>query len=329
VTSRSFVPVAAALWLAVFVMRAVAGAPVQTTRATADDPGASQSPVAASPGLVPPGPVQTPAGGYVGVDTCTTCHDSQSLHGTPHGRVADARTPMAQLGCESCHGPGKAHVDASGDPTLIRRFKDMRADDVNNTCTTCHTRRDHALWEGSAHQARNLSCVSCHSVHSPKSEGGQLVKANAMALCAQCHREKVAKIDRSGHMPVREGKMACVTCHNPHGTANVKLLRAGLSSAESCTSCHADKRGPFLFEHAPVRETCATCHDPHGSANDRMLVQKQPFMCQRCHSHVRHPGTLYDNRVVGTSNRIFSRSCVTCHAQVHGSNHPSGHFFLR
>jgi DmsE family decaheme c-type cytochrome len=220
-------------------------------------------------------------------------------------------------------------VDAGGDPALIIRFKNMEADAATAQCTTCHTRGDHAFWDGSQHQARNLSCVTCHSVHSPQSEAGQLVKANAMSLCAQCHRDKVAKVDRSGHMPVREGKMTCATCHNPHGSANVKLLRAGLSSAESCATCHADKRGPFLYEHAPVRESCATCHDPHGSPNERMLVQKQPFMCQRCHSHIRHPGTLYDNRVVGTSNRIFSRSCVTCHSQVHGSNHPSGHFFLR
>jgi predicted CXXCH cytochrome family protein len=78
-----------------------------------------------------------------------------------------------------------------------------------------------------------------------------------------------------------------------------------------------------------VRENCATCHDPHGSPNERMLVQKQPFMCQRCHSHIRHPGTLYDGRVIASSNRIYARSCVTCHSMVHGSNHPSGHFFLR
>jgi len=232
------------------------------------------------------------------------------------------------------------------------------------------------MWEGSSHQARNLTCTTCHSVHAPKSESAQLVKATPMQLCADCHRDKVAKVDRSGHMPVREGKMTCATCHNPHGSANVRLLRAGFSVAEACTSCHADKRGPFLFEHAPVRENCATCHnphgsanvrllragfsvaescttchadkrgpflfehapvrencatchDPHGSANERMLVQKQPFMCQRCHSHQRHPATLYDNRVVGTSNRIFARSCVTCHSQVHGTNHPSGHFLLR
>ena len=73
-------------------------------------------------------------------------------------------------------------------------------------------------------------------------------------------------------MPLREGKMECSTCHNPHGSTNVKLLRKGDSVAEMCTSCHADKRGPYLWEHAPTRDGCTTCHDPHGSSNERMLV---------------------------------------------------------
>ncbi len=145
-----------------------------------------------------------------------------------------------------------------------------------------------------------------------------------------CHRDKVAKLDRSGHMPVREGKMECTSCHNPHGSTNVRLLKAGNTVNESCASCHAEKRGPFLFEHAGINgESCATCHDPHGSNNDRMLVAKLPFLCQRCHNHTRHPSTIYDNRVLQTSNRLFSRSCVTCHAAIHGSNHPAGATFLR
>ncbi|HUE85873.1 MAG TPA: DmsE family decaheme c-type cytochrome, partial [Vicinamibacterales bacterium] len=302
--------VSAALWIAVFAVRGVA---------LSSPPEMLAPPQQAIPEQVPPPPeVTQQGGGYAGADTCLLCHDDRSVRDSAHGRVVDARTPMAKLGCESCHGPGKAHADAGGDPELMRAFREMSPDETSSTCTTCHNRADHGMWEGSSHQARNLTCTTCHSVHAPKSESAQLVKATPMQLCADCHRDKVAKVDRSGHMPVREGKMTCATCHNPHGSANVRLLRAGFSVAEACTSCHADKRGPFLFEHAPVRENCATCHDPHGSANERMLVHKQPFMCQRCHSHQRHPGTLYDNRVVGTSNRIFARSCVTCHSQVHG-----------
>jgi hypothetical protein len=55
---------------------------------------------------------QTPAGGLVGTDTCLTCHDDKKDQG-PHGHATNPRTPMAAQGCETCHGPGKAHVDAS------------------------------------------------------------------------------------------------------------------------------------------------------------------------------------------------------------------------
>ena len=109
-------------------------------------------------------------------------------------------------------------------------------------------------------------------------------------------------------MPVREGAMTCSSCHNPHGSANVRLLKIGTTIDESCASCHAEKRGPYLWEHAPVANACVTCHDPHGSNNERMLVAKLPFLCQRCHVTSRHPPTVYDGFVLNNStnaNKIY------------------------
>ena len=273
-----------------------------------------------------------PAAGYIGEEACLTCHEvqKQGYFGSPHHRVADPRSPAAKQGCESCHGPGGKHgEDPVGQP--VKRFKVMPAAEVNATCTTCHSRGEHALWDGSQHDARGLSCITCHSVHSPKSEVAQLKTATQQDVCASCHRDKIAKLDRSGHMPVREGKMQCSTCHNTHGSTNVRLLRKGDSIAEACTSCHADKRGPFLWEHAPGRDGCVTCHDPHGSSNERMLVAKPPILCQRCHVATRHPSTIYDAAAIAGSSgvRVFARSCVTCHSAIHGSNHPSGQRFIR
>jgi len=170
-------------------------------------------------------------------------------------------------------------------------------------------------------------------VHSPVAADHQLVKANETQLCATCHRLQVTKTERAvAHMPVREGKMTCSSCHNPHGSiSNVKALKTGSSVSELCMTCHAEMRAPMLWEHVPVKENCATCHDPHGSSNDRMLVVRMPFLCQRCHVATRHPATIYDNAAitVNKSNRMFGRSCVNCHSNVHGSNHPSGQFFMR
>jgi DmsE family decaheme c-type cytochrome len=179
------------------------------------------------------------------------------------------------------------------------------------------------------HDTRNLSCVTCHSVHSPKSETAQLKTETEIGTCIQCHKAQVLKVQRVTHMPVREGKMTCTSCHNPHGSTNVRMLKVGNWINESCVSCHTEKRGPFLWEHAAGRESCITCHDPHGSSNDRLLVAKLPMLCQRCHIGTRHPSTIYDKAVAQTSNRLFNRGCVNCHANIHGSNHPAGNAFLR
>ena len=326
----TWILVSASIWLTVLLLTqretVAASMPTRPAEITAPPGNTAQSP--------PQPQAQQPAAGYVGEDACLTCHEpqQQGYFGSPHHRILDPRTPAAKQGCESCHGPGAKHVeDPAGAP--VRIFRAVPPDEVNATCTTCHSRGEHALWDGSQHESRGLSCISCHSVHTPKSPKGQLKAEDQAAVCASCHRDKVAKLDRSGHMPVREGKMQCSTCHNTHGSTNVRLLRKGDSIAEACTSCHADKRGPFLWEHAPSRDGCVTCHDPHGSSNERMLVSKPPILCQRCHVATRHPSTIYDAALIGSgsspSARIFARSCVTCHSAIHGSTHPSGRFFLR
>jgi DmsE family decaheme c-type cytochrome len=249
---------------------------------------------------------------------------------TPHGKAAHPRSPAAAQGCESCHGPGSRHIEDPADDTTIRKFARMAARDTSATCLSCHTKSPHTMWQGSAHDARNLSCTTCHSVHAPKSAAAQLTRSTQVELCSSCHRVQANKVKRVSHMPVPEGKMQCSSCHDPHGTTNVKLLKVGNWINESCVSCHTEKRGPFLFEHAAGRESCVSCHDPHGSSNDRMLVAKVPMLCQRCHIGTRHPSTIYDNvAVLSRSNRIIGRGCINCHQQIHGSNHPSGQSLTR
>jgi DmsE family decaheme c-type cytochrome len=269
---------------------------------------------------------------YVGDATCIGCHDAEgsSLKRTAHGKPENPRGPAALHGCETCHGPGSAHVEDPSKPGSIKRFAQMGPRDVSDTCLTCHSRGAHVNWKGSMHDERNLSCITCHSVHNFTSDTAQLKMATVIETCATCHKTEVTKQQRVGHMPVREGKMTCSSCHNPHGSTNVRMLRVGNWVNEMCVSCHAEKRGPFLWDHAPVREGCNTCHDPHGSNNDRMLVAKLPMLCQRCHIGTKHPSTIYDaNQLASHSSRLIGRSCVNCHQQIHGSNSPAGNAFLR
>ncbi len=314
---------AIALWIAVMVTVSASTAARKNNAPAVKAPAAAAAPA-------------TPATGYVGEETCLTCHEDQKkgYHGSPHARTANPRTPAAKQGCESCHGPGQAHVDGGGDKTKIQNPKTMSLRDASAACLSCHNRSAHAAYAGGKHDARSVGCVTCHSIHAPKSEKAQLKTESIQETCVQCHRKEVNKVHRSSHMPVGEkngAKMECTTCHNPHGSQNVKMLKEGSSITEACATCHAEKRGPFLWEHAVGRENCVTCHDPHGSNNERMLVAKLPMLCQRCHVHSRHPATIYDStQITNRSNRIAGRSCVNCHQMIHGSNHPtSGKVFMR
>jgi DmsE family decaheme c-type cytochrome len=264
---------------------------------------------------------------YVGIEACAACHEDvvQAFEHSIHGQKGfDLRSDKA---CETCHGPGSAHVDSEGDPTKITRIPLLSPEKQSAVCLTCHEHDAQMFWQGGTHETRGLACETCHSIHKPKEEPYQLKDAREYDLCFTCHKRQKGQFFLASHHPMREGKITCSDCHNPHGTLTDYQISAN-SIPEKCYQCHAEKRGPFLWEHPPVREDCALCHDPHGSNHIKLLKAKLPFLCQRCHSGTRHPGTLYDQTQI-FSNRIFSRSCTNCHAAIHGSNHPSGRAFFR
>lgn len=192
-----------------------------------------------------PNPSQSAAqagGTYVGDVTCLGCHEEEraGYERSPHHWAKDSRTPAAKQGCETCHGAGSKHTDDPDHVKVVNDFKTMTPAQTSELCASCHNRGEHALWEGSQHERRDVTCTNCHSLHKSQSDKGALKAKSETEVCAQCHRDKAAKLDRSGHMPLREGKMACSSCHNMHGSTNVKLLKKGDSIAELCTSCHAD-----------------------------------------------------------------------------------------
>jgi DmsE family decaheme c-type cytochrome len=304
--------------------------------------------VASAQSSTPPKPAVATAaapavsGDYVGSDTCIACHEDQSrrMKNTVMGKIfAHPRSANEKLNCESCHGPGKAHVDAGGgkETVAIRFGKDSKntIEEQNQACLMCHTRGNRMFWKGSQHEAR-MACVDCHQVkqevqarlssetrfNAPLTDVKSVTKSQP-ELCLQCHQMKRAQLQRSSHMPYREGKVTCTSCHNPHGSPNPKqLIQATLN--ENCYSCHAERRGPFAFEHPVVMENCASCHDPHGSNNPQLLKVRQPRVCNECHVTNRHPTQPQNINV-----KVFNRGCTNCHSTLHGSNHPSGNMFLR
>src|SRR5262252_3320776 len=229
--------------------------------------------------------------------------------------------------CKGCHGPGKAHVEAGGgkgvgglitfaknDPTPVLKR--------NQICLDCHTKGERIFWKGSSHESRNVACTNCHTLMDNVSQKHQLTRENEIETCGTCHLQKRAQTMRSSHMPVREGKMTCSSCHSPHGSVTPALLKEP-SLNDSCFTCHAEKRGPFLWSHQPVVESCANCHDPHGTNHDAMLKLAKPRLCQQCHTESGHVSRPYGP--IGPQQKfVMGRSCNDCHVAIHGSNHPAG-----
>jgi DmsE family decaheme c-type cytochrome len=296
---------------------------------TGDQP---QSPKASAPKPAraapkPPPPVDAT---YVGSKVCLGCHSTQA-EAFSHTLMGRLHT-QGKLQCETCHGPGSAHVKAGGGRGVggiisFRADDDARtAQENNGICLGCHERGERTYWDGSVHQEHGLACTDCHTIMKSVSARYQLKTAFQPETCFQCHKDIRAKMLMSGHMPVVEGKIVCSDCHNPHGSFTDAMLRTD-SINDTCYKCHAEKRGPFLFEHEPVRENCLNCHDPHGSVNESMLKMSRPRLCFECHTIGPH-GPLGASAAPG-SDLSMSRSCTDCHTQIHGSNSPAGGAFHR
>ena len=253
---------------------------------------------------------------------CATCHEDsmKAYEGTMHGRqfMHGGKNALQSMDCESCHGPRSKHV---ADPDASLK---MSTKQYTQACMQCHQGGGRMHWQSSRHQASEVGCTSCHTVMKRQSDKALLSKPNEAAVCYSCHTNVRGEMQKSSHHPVREGKMSCSSCHNTHGSTGKSLLKAATVN-ETCYTCHQEKRGPFLFEHAAVRENCGNCHSAHGTNNPSLLETKGSFLCLQCHSYGGHINLPRYNR---TSNP-YGQGCVNCHTTQHGSNSPSGAKFTR
>jgi len=262
--------------------------------------------------------------GYAGTELCAECHEDTATDfaHSVHGRATLEDWSGVET-CESCHGPGEAHVE-EGDPELIRTFANLPASEANEACMTCHNGPEQAYWHGSEHQGQDMACTDCHGLHQPWTSDQALANKNSTEMCLSCHTDQRKSLHARSNHPLKYGQMSCDDCHNPHGSPIEANIDAQ-SVNEVCWGCHAETRGPFLWEHAPVRESCLTCHDAHSSNQTKLLVMAAPRLCQSCHLFGHH------QTVPGLDDQAWNvnRSCVNCHPRIHGSNHPSGIVLMR
>jgi len=258
---------------------------------------------------------------------CYRCHANMSEQENvahPH-QICGA----AGFTCTTCHEPhGK-----------------IRPETRTELCLTCHNQNSPTMaWHSSTHAQFGVACSDCHNPHPnlhvekfANIQHTNIFRQPRMPMsvyepftCYKCHGDIYAKNAMPSHHPIKEGKLICSDCHDAHGQTQGNLREPTVNLV--CYKCHAEKQGPFAYEHPPVTENCDICHEPHGTVANNLLRQPTTFLCLRCHSGHRtsplgpnHALLLGD---VGTNpalQRAFYSDCTQCHAQIHGSDLPSPH----
>lgn len=215
-------------------------------------------------------PPQIPGATFAGSESCAQCHEdkTKNFKTADHARLIARGANAAQMGCESCHGPGSIHNQSGGvRGTIVNPKKDPE------TCFQCHLEKrgsfslpyHHPLEEG------KVTCANCHNPHEGRVvKGGGTSLASSDETCFKCHTAQRGPFVFE-HEAIREG---CTTCHNPHGTVNQKMLIS--RNQDLCLKCHFQQQlssTTLLIQsvnHASFlsRGTCWSggCHEAvHGS----------------------------------------------------------------
>jgi len=275
-------------------------------------------------------PISLPPG-YAGTDMCATCHEDTAklfVQNPHHAIEADKRRGWEGRACESCHGPGLKHAESGGSPEEIRNPSKLAAAALDKICLTCHFGPPaHAGRLMSSHAKNQVSCTKCHKIHADTPGGIVARKVSAVnEQCGTCHTNVMSQFQQPYHHRLPEGAMSCVDCHNPHGSIRRAMTQSFGANEPACIGCHGDKRGPYTFEHPPMRfGSCATCHDVHGSANPRMLTRPVvQQLCLECHANL--PFAVATGKAAGVVPPSFHdlrsvrfQNCTVCHQKIHGS----------
>jgi len=257
--------------------------------------------------------------------SCSDCHDqAKAFVNNPHARGKTQKGEVPNLVCTPCHGDGTLHMDAGGEKEKITKPMGRCGAE---TCLECHdkTTKCVSMHAGKHANSETVNCLSCHSIHSSELRARSLLAKKELDLCAGCHQTQAASFRNKpyGHR-IGRGGMECSTCHQPHGSTNAgcEVAKLTKSGEAICVSCHADKKGPYVFPHGAVSiGGCLSCHEAHGSNNPKRLKRATVYqLCLECHSPL--VGGTFGSQPPSFHNLLTARyqHCTTCHVAIHGSN---------
>jgi predicted CXXCH cytochrome family protein len=289
-----------------------------------------------------------PAGDYVGIERCRSCHKPEftEFQKTVHANLS---VPGAKYvtGCEACHGPGKAHSDAieaaEGDEGKIKRALEAHpifSFSVNAKITAAL--KQHPVFHFRSNSKENAAhCLLCHS-SSKRQEFFEHSTHVAHGLsCDQCHATHLVeeiKDKSKGDLSYPQGYFFQV----PQLPDEVRWLHNSLLKQPEpalCFTCHRTIQAQFALPvHHRVPEglmKCTDCHNPHGTLNRVSLTRPNWESCVKCHVEKRgpyvfeHPAVKVEGCVIchnphGSTNRMLlmrregRQICLQCHTAFHG-----------
>lgn len=204
-------------------------------------------------------------------DDCLACHTGRlQLEPLSHQAPTSELFAEAAIGCERCHGPGRAHVElfekGIEPPPLETKIVNparLEPDLRDAVCLQCHFAGNRILREGKTpwdfRPGQPLDSV-------------WLLLLQADDLGPDAPEKVVSHVQQTFSSRCRqqsEGRLSCFTCHDPHQVPQAEEVPAYYRS--KCLTCHQTdscQAPPTERQATSPADSCIACHMPRlGAAN--------------------------------------------------------------